>query len=53
MHGVQLDALFRLTVRGLGYMIAQTYTCSLLGIDAIPVEVGVDLAGLCHKNRAF
>ena len=53
MHRVQFDALFRPTLRGLGYMIAKTYTCSLLGIDAVLMEVGVDLAGLSHKNRAF
>ncbi len=28
-------------------MIAKTYTCSLLGIDAILVEVEVDLASGC------
>lgn len=32
-------------------MIAKTYTCSLLGIDAVPVEVEVDIAsGLPYFN---
>ena len=34
----------KLTLRGPLPVIAKTYTCSLLGIDAILVEVEVDLA---------